>query len=306
MGNDFSTLQTNILETLSYFDLFDYPLTLEQIYLLISFKYVSLPRLYNCLESHSMRQYVDKRGKYYCLKGRAENIIHLPQRYKRAQHLESLAIRTAGLIRHLPFIRGIYISGDLSKGVSSQTSDIDFFIITAARRLYIAKLFLALFRRIPIFNPQKLLCFNYLIDDEHLELDQKNQFVAMEIAYLGMLYNQLLYDKFLNANKWVKSYAPRYQFIRAGIHGLAFSHSRLQSFIEFVFNHAAGEYFDRLLMNLWRLAWSIKYVHKRSIRNLLLCGTQRSFCKAHGFKRDVIILDEYNKRLKALGLKGMA
>jgi hypothetical protein len=303
MQGKFNDLQSAILATISYFDIFNYPLTLGQIYLLISTDNVSVDRVLDCIESGILNKYVDKKNNYYFLKGKSIIVDTLNSRIKKASQLELQAMQSAKYMRHLPFIRGIYLSGDLSKGVSSKNSDIDFFIITAANRVYIAKLFLAMFRRIPFFNPGKLLCFNYLIDETHLELEEKNQFTAMEVAYLGMLYNKKLYEKFFKANHWVEQYVPRYQYIRAGRNELPYCHSRIRFFLEFPFRNPLGALLDKVFMYIWRFGWGLKYQKHRNIKRLLLAGTQRTFCKAHGLETDRLILKEYNRRLFKIGIK---
>ncbi|MBD3386092.1 hypothetical protein GF407_14350 [candidate division KSB1 bacterium] len=236
------------------------------------------------------------------MKGKEDTIRSINYRMGRGKQLLTMAEKTARMIRHLPFIRGIYISGDLSKGVATTDSDIDFFIISAPQRVYLSKLFLALFRRIFFLNPKKLLCFNYILDERHLELDDKNHFVAMEIAYLRMLYNQDLFDKFLAANGWVTEFVPRYRSVHAGVNKLYLKKSKIQGIVELFFNNPVGKFLDRSLMYLWRYSCSVKYRKHDSIRNSFMNGTQRSFCKIHDSNRKVRILDQYNKRMHKMGL----
>lgn len=41
------------------------------------------------------------------------------------------------LIRYCPFVRGAFLSGSLSKGVDNGDADIDLFIVSAEKRLWI-------------------------------------------------------------------------------------------------------------------------------------------------------------------------
>ena len=53
----------------------------------------------------------------------------------------------ASIIAAFPFVRAVGISGSLSKQYADENSDIDYFIITAANRLWIAKNLPAYFQK---------------------------------------------------------------------------------------------------------------------------------------------------------------
>jgi len=84
-------------------------------------------------------------GEFYCL----FNNYALAERRKKgndaAAKLLKKADKAANFIAAFPFVKGVAISGSLSKKFADEDADIDFFIITAANRLWLARTFLHLF-----------------------------------------------------------------------------------------------------------------------------------------------------------------
>ena len=97
-------------------------------------------------------------------------------------------------IKRFPFVRAVFLSGELSKNISSDDGDIDFMIVTEKNRLWICRTLLTFFKKIFLFNQKKYLCINYFVDEEHLHLPKKNIFTATEIAHVKPLFNFILFQ----------------------------------------------------------------------------------------------------------------
>ena len=91
-----------------------------------------------------------------------------------------------------------------------EKSDLDFFIITAPKRLWIARTLLVMYKRFFLFNSHKYFCVNYFVDEDHLEIEEKNLFTATELATVIPLYGQVHYTNLLKANPWLKRFFPNY------------------------------------------------------------------------------------------------
>src|SRR5947207_638283 len=87
-------------------------------------------------------------GKYFRLPDVSDTIARL--RTER-EHLAAKRLRIARfmtlIIKRFPFVRGVFLSGDLSKGVAHADSDIDYVIVTAPHRLWICRSMLVLFKK---------------------------------------------------------------------------------------------------------------------------------------------------------------
>ena len=71
-------------------------------------------------------------------------------------------------MRLIPYVRGVFISGQLSRYIADQKSDIDYFIVTEPERLWIVRTLFVLFRRTFLLNNRKYFCTNYYVTTEKL------------------------------------------------------------------------------------------------------------------------------------------
>lgn len=121
-----------------------------------------------------------------------------------------VAQKVSKLIARFPFVRGVLASGSLSKGYMDEKSDIDFFIITAPRRLWIARTLLVMYKRIFLKGSHKHFCVNYFVDEDHLEIEEKNLFTATELATVLPLHGAEQYTRLIETNSWLKKVFPNF------------------------------------------------------------------------------------------------
>ncbi|MDA8650141.1 hypothetical protein N9L36_00355 [Schleiferiaceae bacterium] len=130
---------------------------------------------------------------------------------ERNSRLLKISKRMGWLIGKFPFVKGVYLSGSLSKlGANNDDADIDYFIITKNNRIWTARLVLIIFKRLFLFNSLKYFCTNYFIDENHLELNKKNIYTAIESASLMALQNKGLLGKFIEKNPFIQDYFPNF------------------------------------------------------------------------------------------------
>jgi hypothetical protein len=112
------------------------------------------------------------------------------------------ARRAAKFISLFPFVKFVGISGSLSKGYADERTDFDFFIVTAANTLWICRTLLHLTKKMSyLVGKQHWMCMNYFIDEQKLELEEKNIFTQIELSTLVPVYNQDMYRSILLSNK---------------------------------------------------------------------------------------------------------
>jgi len=125
------------------------------------------------------------------------------------------------VLRLIPFIKMVAVTGNLAMRNANQEDDIDFLIITQRKRLWLSR-FLAVVllellgkRRRPEEKEVKdKICLNMFLDEDHLEMSEKQQnlFSAHEILQLKSLYEKdKFYDKFLDQNRWVKKFLANWK-----------------------------------------------------------------------------------------------
>ena len=202
--------ERGILRALLYFDLFQYPLTEAEIR---AFSTVPLPTDWTTsLLRLCDRQWIVKQGDFYALRENSFRIARRIAGNERARQSMVTAERMSRWISRIPFVRAIMLSGSISKGYMDTDSDIDYFIITAPNRLWLVRATLALIRRLLMFNSHRYLCSNYFIDDQHLEITEKNIFTAVETRTLIPMFGADVVSRFRHANQWITHYLPQSRF----------------------------------------------------------------------------------------------
>lgn len=192
----------DIYRIIQYFAVFDFPLTLDEIYYFYPGP-LTRQELEKTLQGMVVAGAVQCSGTYYyglrcgpqCLGERSESA-------RRAFKALPRARRAGTFISWFPFVKFVGISGSLSKGHAKEDVDFDFFIITAHNALWICRTILHLFKKATfLFGAQHWFCMNYFIDQNHLELEEKNMFTQIELATLIPVNNHNLFTFFLLKNR---------------------------------------------------------------------------------------------------------
>jgi hypothetical protein len=113
-------------------------------------------------------------------------------------HLHTLA--------SMPFVRMIAFSGATAHRNMTSMDDIDLFIIVEDGKLW--ALFLSAMVWAKIRGLRKRLCMNYLISDAALPIPEMDVFTAQQAASLKPIFGKAVYDRFLEANPFVRTRFP--------------------------------------------------------------------------------------------------
>ncbi len=257
-----STLKDGCLLTLRYFGIFRYPLTTSEIHLFNGVK-STLAEVRRSLDELKDEGEIFHKGDYYLAADQEEWVKKREKGNRRAYQLLDSSRRYATIIASFPFVRGICISGSLSKYYASESTDIDYFIITAANRLWIARSFLHLFKKLTFLTGhQHYFCMNYFVDTRALSITHKNIYSAVETATLIPVYNEEVYKAFIRQNQWFKEYLPNYPD-HPPLRWLMKKRRRpLKRILEWILQLLFPERMNQALMDLtdskWRRKWHRK------------------------------------------------
>ncbi len=217
-----SSTEESIIETLCYADVFDYPLTLEEVCKwLIKIKYQPMAEKIKKekleIIIRTLRKIKKKNG-YYFLEGRKEIVDIRKKREKYSCKKIKIAQKITVLLKLIPTIKLVGITGALALNNARKDDDIDLFIITSSGFLWITRLLVTIIiectgcRRHPEEkNINNKICFNMFIDENHLFVGNKERdlFSAHEILQMKPLFvRDNVYRKFLQENNWVEKYLP--------------------------------------------------------------------------------------------------
>lgn len=201
-------LKHEIVKTILYFDIFSFPLKAEEI-----FQFCQIPTqrstIQKALEELVAEGQLQLTGDYYAVRESARLAALRQKKFQLSTQLMLKAHRNAALISQFPFVRGIAISGSLSKYAADEAADIDFFIITAADRLWICRSFLHIFKKLTfLVGRQHDFCMNYFLDQQELELKDKNLYTAFESISIIPVYGKASFKRFFTENKWAAKFFP--------------------------------------------------------------------------------------------------
>lgn len=249
-------MKKSILKVLAYFELFSYPLLKEEIRLFLD-RSIHPGDLDSALEDLVKEGRIFRHEDFYQLRNEPALINRRKDGNSRAALMLQRARKISGFLYWFPYVRGIGISGSLSKNFASVDADIDFFIITQSNRLWIARTFMHIFKKFTFLaGKQHWFCMNYYVDEHALQIHEQNIFTATEVITLVPVHGNGILTSFFKANHWVKNYFPNHPLKT----GSPFKprEALVKRFIEFCLNNKFGERLDNYLLKLTTKRWQQK------------------------------------------------
>lgn len=246
-------IKNNILAALAYFDMFNYPLTNTEIYLFLKNR-CDIDDFRDALNSLIFDGAVYQFDNFYSLKNDPSLIDRRRQGNKKAAELIKIAGRVSNWLIRFPYVRGIAISGSLSKNFADENSDIDLFIITAPNRLWIARTLMHAFKKLTyLINKQDYFCMNYYVDEQQLEIVEQTVYTAIEVMTLMPLQGDALFERFYHANRWTKNYLPNKVLRLSSARPV--KNSLFKNALEWLLNQPFGDAIDNLFMHITASRW---------------------------------------------------
>jgi hypothetical protein len=293
-----------IVRTLLYYDIFHYPLTTQEILRFLGLHQVDETAIVSRLDYLKQQNTVFQFDNFFTLHNDRAFVDRRIKGNKEAEKYLVLAQKKARFIGKFPFVRAVLASGSLSKGYMDNHSDLDFFVITAPGRLWIARTLLVMYKRLFLFNSHKYFCVNYFLDEDHLEIEEKNLFTATELATVIPLYGGEHYRNLHKANAWLTGFFPNYMPRRIADVPLSRT-SLLKSFMEkllaFVLGNGAECYFQKTTLSHWVKRYKKSY----SSSDFKVAFKSTSYAsKNHPRNYQKKIIDLYSEKLTRFGLSG--
>ncbi|MFZ4813981.1 MAG: hypothetical protein ACOYL5_05555 [Phototrophicaceae bacterium] len=289
-----------ILRTILYADVFDFPLTLDEIHhFLIAAEPASLERLQQTLaESTYLQARLCLDLPYYALNDHPEVIARRQQRESIARDVVPKAQRYGHLLAALPFVRMVAITGAIAvRNPSGWRDDFDYLIITVPGRVWLTRALAVMMVRVcRRFGVE--LCPNFVLASDQLTQRRQDLFIAREIAQMIPLNNIDLYHAFREANRWTDEYQPNAgaPFYNNNI-PLTLTASPLKQALEWVFSGGVGD---------WLEAWEYQRKRRRFVPQAeqpgasaqIDTGNAKGHFKDHGAR----VLAAYAERCARYGL----
>ena len=288
----FASIEHAVLEALAYSDIFDFPLRIEELY-----RYLPLPAglsdLAETLNSHN--DLFEKCDGYYFLPGRRGSIVLRQEREEASRPAFRRALRFGYFLGALPFIRMVGLTGSLALLNCDRNADIDYFLVAAHGRVWLARAFALLVGRVTAVRGNTL-CPNLIISERVPEWRQHDLYSAHEVCQMIPLSGDAVYSHLRQANSWTNGFLPNASGAPPLSPKAAPRFPLAQGLGERLFR---GKFGDRLE------AWEMNRKIKRFTRQAGY-GVETSFnadiCQGNFSHHGLQSMESYRRRLAKLGL----
>jgi hypothetical protein len=203
-----SALNLAILHTVVYADIFDYPLTVNEIQRYLTGWAASVEAVSAVLQDGSLLPgRLNRVGEYYLLPGREQIISTRRRREQAASSLWPQALRYGRIIARLPFVRMLAVTGSLAMNNVEEGADLDYLVVTKTGRLWLCRALVLALGRLAALRGTRL-CPNYLVSERSLEFPNQTLYTAHELAQMVPLSGMDIYQRMRTLNPWVKRFLP--------------------------------------------------------------------------------------------------
>jgi hypothetical protein len=213
--NTNNDLTASIVRILAFFDMFDFPLTLSEIYSGLDAKCDFEKLAFYMDDLVSGNGAVAKGKGFYFLKGRDDIVEKRIRQYNLVQKKYKIAKRAARLFR---FIGGVKLAAVCNNFSYKEKSDIDFFIITSARRIWLTRFLVTVIAQ--IFGLRRhgnmitdRICLSFYVSEDGMDLsglilENGDPYFTFWVPDLMPVYDDGVMGKFWEANFWVRELLP--------------------------------------------------------------------------------------------------
>lgn len=221
--------EKRIVSTISYYNELDFPLTAFEIWKHLTvldeqsvMPNLSLEGILDCLENKELGKYIEEFKGFYFLKGEKELVERRLKRNKIASLKLKRLKMIISLLRLVPFVRMIAVTGRLAMKNSGRNSDWDIFVIIKKGRIWTGRTLVTILTHLirKRRHGKKIkdrICLNYFITDESLKIDiegrpfEVNLFSANEYSFMIPLFGFKKFRKFEIRNSWIRNLKPNFE-----------------------------------------------------------------------------------------------
>jgi hypothetical protein len=219
MKADTNDTELAVIRTLTYRDLFDYPLREEEVFRFLIGKKATKGDVRRVLKDLLARGMAGEDSGYYFPPGRDEVVDLRKIREKISSQKFAKALRYAHLVGKIPWAKGVFLTGATAAGNASEEGDLDFLIIAADRRVWLTRLLVYLFLIVLRAKRPRgarggfgdKVCPNMFLSEKTLIIPEaeRNLYSAHEVVQTRPLWeSEPVHRRFLAANDWVVEFFP--------------------------------------------------------------------------------------------------
>ena len=239
---NFIEIKGAIVKAVVFFDLFDYPLTLDEIWHSMSVK-CELIEVIEALGNIAWKSplpafikggKVEYKNGFYFLAGRGAIVEERLKRYNFTDRKFKRALLVAKIFKFIPWIKMMAVGNLLGAHNLRDDSDIDFFIIAEDKRIWLTRFFCTGLAKLLRLRPQAnnlrdKICLSFYVSEKAMDLSSlmlpqdsiaslQNDSESDDIYFLYWLAGLTplydaggVYHELIKANQWLFTYLPNWR-----------------------------------------------------------------------------------------------
>lgn len=233
-------MSDSLIQVLQYFSNFSYPPTIEEAYMFLN-KKISEREFNLLIDSLVQKKKILKLGNRLSINQSHFTIFE--KRKNISNRLLSRSIFYIKLLRSIPTIQYVGISGSLSMSNTSNEGDIDIFIITKPNTIWTTRFLVLIYKYIIIAIRNDIgskFCFNLFFSEKGLQIPahKRNEYIGHELLQLKSVVNkEHTYEALLFSNKWLKKFFPNNSLQQVSVKNRLSNESKYYNAIDLLTKH---------------------------------------------------------------------
>jgi len=205
-----SALEQSFLQSVLYAALFNYPLSSAQLREALIGESADESALAACYARSPMLQSaIECADGFYFPRGQRGLLETRARREVSSRTLLTKLRGLQALVRRMPFVRMVALSGSLAHLNADDEADLDLFVIVAPGRVWSVTLTTLVIAR--LLGWRRHLCLNYVVSERALMVGPADLFSANQIIHLQPIMGAEAYRRFLDANRFVERFYPNFR-----------------------------------------------------------------------------------------------
>ena len=285
--NELLPVEEAIIRTVSYVDIFDYPLTAAEVHRYLIGVPAPLSTVQKILANGRLvPHHLSREQGFFTLPGREDVVKIRQERSAAANQLWPTAIHYGRIIGALPFVKMVAVTGSLAVDNPYGDVDIDYLIVTQNDRLWLCR---AMVIAIVKWAARQgvALCPNYFVSERALAFSNQNLYIAREIAQMVPLSGLDVYEQLRQINGWTANFLPNANGPGKQIENQPVRGRVLRSSLEFILRTRPGSWLEQ-----WEMRRKIHKFARDSRANAETSFTP-DWCKGHFDAHSQRILNQY-------------
>lgn len=229
-------LHKNILATIAYYDVMEYPMTAFEVWkyliscsteprkvaMLLRGKHetqsedsrCSLADIFEELQGEEMKKNIEEYQGFYFLHGRRFLVRQRLERNKISEAKYKIILRTIKILKLIPFLQMIAVVGRVAMKNAEKESDLDLLFVFRKNHIFTGRfltylLISILGKRRKENKIKNRICLNHFLSDEY-SISMKDLFSSHEYCFMLPVFNFEAYKKLMERNSWIKKYRPNF------------------------------------------------------------------------------------------------